>query len=146
MKLVIDANILVSAYTADGKIRACWRRTSREHDPIISPEIFAEVERTIRKREFLLSDFAARSALLDILKTCKVIRTRGQYLGSVPDEGDRHIVCLASQTGADAIITGDHALQKAKQFAGTVILSFADFVGEYCTSGRTVLNGAAVSR
>lgn len=55
LTLVVDANILVSAYSSAGRVQKEWRTGVGFHRLVISPEIFAEVERTLRKTEFHLA-------------------------------------------------------------------------------------------
>lgn len=72
MKLVIDANIPVSAYAAEEKIREYWRTALGLHNILISPKIFAEAEMALRQAEFGLTSCEIRAIWLDILDRCKI--------------------------------------------------------------------------
>jgi len=128
VKLVIDANILVSAYTVEGAVRERWRSGLGLHELIISPEIFSEVERTLREAQFGLSGANIRAILLDILDRCVLVRARSKYEGSVGDEKDRHLANLAREVGADSILTGDQALLEMQTIAGVRVMSLSEFV------------------
>jgi putative PIN family toxin of toxin-antitoxin system len=130
LKLVIDANILVSAYCFGGRIQEKWKAGLGCHKLIISPEIIAEVERTLRQAEFHLESEEIRVRLKDILDCCEVVRPKVKYQGRMPDEKDRHLVNLALEVRADRIITGDTALLTASPIAGIQVLKLRDSIKE----------------
>ena len=96
---------------------------------MISPEIFAEVERTLRHTEFHLTSNQINQCLKDILVRCTLIRPKARFLGEIPDENDRHLANLALEIQADKIITGESSLRTANNIAGIPILKFHELVG-----------------
>jgi putative PIN family toxin of toxin-antitoxin system len=130
LTLVIDSNILVSAYSTAGKVHDRWQDGLAPHRLVISPEIFAEVERNLRQVEFHLSANEIRACLKDILDRCDLVRPKEKYEGKMPDEKDRHLASLAIEVHADKIITGDAALRAGSPIAGIPILKLNEFVGE----------------
>lgn len=130
LTLVIDANILVSAYSAAGRIQKKWKTGVEFHRCVISPEIFAEVERTLRKSEFHLAPHEIKEHLKDILKRCTVVRPKACFNGNMPDEKDRHLANLALEVGADRILTGETALKRSMTIAGARVMSLTEFVTE----------------
>lgn len=130
LKLVIDANILVSAYSTSGRIQERWRRGFGPHQLMISPEIFAEVERTLRQVEFHLTADEIKQCLKDMLKRCVVVRPKARFNGEIPDEKDRHLANLALEVKADKIITGETALLTSSPIAGIPVLKLNEFVEE----------------
>lgn len=110
MKLVIDTNVVISAYITRGKVAREWRGRLARHSLIVSPEIMAEVERTLRRREMRLSAATVTAILRDVLARCEVVRPRARYEGSLPDEQDRHLANLGIEVNADGIITADRAI------------------------------------
>ena len=110
MRLVIDANILVSAYAHRGTIHDAWRQGIGPHECIISPEIFQEVERNLRQADFHLSDEQVRRCLLDILERCRVERPKHTFDGTITDENDRHLAALFVHCEADYVVTGEENL------------------------------------
>jgi|SRR5437667_48574 len=130
LKLVIDANILVSAYSSAGRTQEKWRAGLGCHELVISPEIFAEVERTLRQTEFHLAPSEIKDYLKDILKRCTLVRPKTRFNGNIADEKDRHLANLALEVGADRILTGETALKSSMTIAGTRVMSFGEFVAE----------------
>jgi len=134
--LVIDANILVSAYSSAGRIQEKWRAGLGSHRFVISPEIFAEVERTLRQTEFHLGPDEIKECLKDILKRCTLVRPKARFNGNIADEKDRHLANLALEVGADKILTGETALKKGITIAGASVMSFAEFVSQESRAAR----------
>ena len=126
MKLVIDSNILVSAYTVEGQIHSLWQSLCNDHIRFVSPEIFAEVERTLRETQFELNETQVNRILRDILYRCRLVRAKEPYEDFIADENDRHLAELAIAVGADRIITGDHAIRDAGYVAGTMVSSLRE--------------------
>ena len=136
MKVILDANILISLYTPPEKAL----ENSREVWPvlglsqlIVSPEIFAEVENAFRRSDFSLQNEEVKAILSDILDRCKVVRLKGEYAGELPDERDRHLFTLATENDADIIISGDSSLQNMKQISGLQIMPLRQFLTDYGT-------------
>lgn len=134
LKLVIDANILVSAYSATGRINDLWKSGLAPHQLTISPEIFAEVERTLRQTEFHLAPNEIKQRLKDILERCVLIRPKSRFNGEIADEKDRHVANLALEISADRILTGETALKGQSTIAGACVASLVEFLAEEPTS------------
>ena len=128
MKLVIDANILVSAYAHRGTIHDEWKAGIGPHELIISPEIFREVERNLRQTEFHLSDDDVRTCLLDILERCLLERFHAPFDGAITDENDRHLAALFFASGADHVVTGEASLHSTSHTS----LSFISLAEVVC--------------
>lgn len=125
MRLVIDANILVSAYAHRGTIHEAWTSGIGPHELIISPEIFQEVERNLRQTDFHLSDEKVRICLLDILDRCRIERPQVEFDGTITDENDRHLAALFFASKADHVVTGEASLNSSTH-PGLSFISFAD--------------------
>jgi len=136
LKLIVDANILVSAYSTSGRIQERWRVGIGPHQLFISPEIFAEVERTLREAEFHLSPTQIRESLKDILQRCVLVRPKTRFEGEIPDENDRHLANLALEIQADQILSGDASLRKEDKIAGIPVVKFAELVAMNGRSGH----------
>jgi putative PIN family toxin of toxin-antitoxin system len=136
LKLIIDANVLVSAYSSAGCTQERWKTGLGSHKLIISPEIFGEVERTLRQTEFELTSEEIKKHLKDILKRCTVVRPRTQFDECIADENDRHLANLALEIKADKILTGESALKESATIAGTPVMSFAQFIGQELVGAR----------
>ena len=131
MKLVIDANIIISAYTCNGETRKLWQKCLGLHNLFISPEIFAEIERNLRKTEFGFSPAEIRAILLDVLERSEIVRLKSKFEESIPNEQDRHLPILASEVGADLIVTGDKALLALTKLGNVPVICPSDFAKKY---------------
>lgn len=127
MRVIIDANVLVSAYAHRGTIHEHWRNGLGPHEYLISPEIFQEVERNLRQSEFLLSELEVREALVDILNRCSLERVKTEFTGDIADEKDRHLASLLITCAADMVVTGETELRKGSN-GGIKFISVSDFV------------------
>ena len=127
MRIVVDANVLVSAYAHRGAVHEHWRDGLGPHEYVISPEIFQEVERNLRQSEFLLTESQVREALVDILNRCRLERTASEFEGDVPHEKDRHLVSLYVACAANYIVTGETVLLNGSN-GGVNFISITDFI------------------
>jgi len=50
--LILDENIVISAYMSSGPARRFWRRATENHYVLLSTELFQEVEVKVRTPEF----------------------------------------------------------------------------------------------
>jgi putative PIN family toxin of toxin-antitoxin system len=126
LRVIIDANILVSAYSTAGRIQERLQAGLGPHELFISPEIFAEVERTLRQAEFQLSPVKIRTCLKEILSRCRLVRPKAKFTGDISDEKDRHLVNLALEVKADTIIMGELGLREEKAIAGITVQKLSE--------------------
>jgi len=108
MKLVLDSDFLISAYTCDGEVRRHYQHGLELHDLAISPEIFTEVEKNLRKGEFNISPPEIKEMLSDLLNRCKLVRIEDPPAEMSTINSDWHLPALAEQIKADLILTGDN--------------------------------------
>ncbi|MDQ3812422.1 MAG: putative toxin-antitoxin system toxin component, PIN family [Armatimonadota bacterium] len=134
MKLVIDSNILVSAYTTEDTSGEHWQNVLDSHQLFISPEILIEVESTLRHTGLNLTDKNIRAILLDILDRCELVRPKAKYDGEIGNEDDRHLADLAKEIAADAIVTHDELLRGMKKIESTQVLSLSQIIGDVASS------------
>jgi|SRR6266853_2657928 len=127
MRVVIDANVLVSAYAHRGTIHQQWREGLGPHEYVISPEIFQEVERNLRQSEFLLSESQVREALVDILNRCRLERSPTEFEGDIPHENDRHLASLYLACAAEYVVTGETVLRRGSN-GGVKFISISEFI------------------
>lgn len=109
MKIVLDSNVLISAFAARGLCADLFRELVASHDLLISDYILAEVH------EKLIGKFRMSPPVADGIRELLT-----QYLvtpGDLPeieipirDPDDVPIVAFAVAVAADALITGDRDL------------------------------------
>ncbi len=141
MKIVLDANLLISAYTCEGEVRKHYLRDLELVEICISPEIFIEVERNLRRKEFNLDASEVAVILRNILDRCQVVRINSKSDLSVLHGSDWHIHALADQIGADCVVTGDKGLLEEAAMLGIPCKQIFEFVATQ-RNGREKSKGA----
>jgi len=135
--VVVDANILISAYGFDGEVRRYWRESLWGCKVVISPEILIEVESRLRNSAFNLSGQEIKAILLDILHRCELVRPNPARDPSFKNAKDSHLAALAQYklpNGAspEFLLTGDEALLQERKIGTCEILR----IGEFCNLGK----------
>jgi len=135
LKLVIDANILISAYAFDGEVRRYWRNSLGAHKLIVSPEILIEVENRLRHGEFDLTQDQIRSIVADIVGRCEIVRPVPARDDRFADPTDAHLAALASYRNLDGVapqvlLTGDARLLALGTLRGCRVMQ----IGVFCNS------------
>ena len=132
MRILFDANILISALVFDGnELKAILNSLDEGHTLVISEHIEEEILRV------MLEKFPAHSKLFHefINMACFEIVAREKYIDKladyniVRDKHDRHILACANLTKCNFIITGDKDLRVLKKFKNIQILNAKDFIG-----------------
>lgn len=131
MRIILDANMLISAYTCDGKVRDHYLHNFELVEIFISPEIFIEFERNLQRKEFGLSPSEIPVILSDVLNRCLVTRISSKPNNSVNYETDWHIYALAKQIKANCIVTNDKEFSERAARNSIKCMHITDFVSEY---------------
>ncbi len=126
MKIVLDSNVIVSAFGVQGLCSEIFAYCLSEHKIITSNFIIREVIKSLEKdfgipgkrvrehRKFLIEETKATNPLPVSCPACR-------------DSKDLAILGTAWAERADIIITGDKDLLDLKEFKGTVILGVREF-------------------
>lgn len=127
-KIIVDANILVAAYTSDGELRSHWRHLLSEYKIVISPEIFIETEARLRRTEFFLTPEEIRSALKEIAQRCEFVRPSPPLDAQLEDTA----AALARHKFPDGaapklLITANERLLRETEIDGCKIVRIEDF-------------------
>jgi putative PIN family toxin of toxin-antitoxin system len=122
MKILLDANVLVSSYIARGVCYDLVYRVFARHRAVSSEKILDEVEKYLRTK--------AKLPATQIEQMVGVIRLRSVIAVPTPlaidvcrDPDDVHVLGLALSAQVDMVITGDQDLLVLKAFKGIPILS-----------------------
>ncbi|MDO8471542.1 MAG: putative toxin-antitoxin system toxin component, PIN family [bacterium] len=132
MKVVVDANIIISGLRFGGKPRSILELANRgDLEGFTSNEAMDEVEATLMKKFGVLTPewLVIAEALRDSLT---VIPT--QKLLSVPklrDKRDLHILAAATHCLADCIVSGDKDLLVLGEYKNIQIMKVNDFFEQY---------------
>lgn len=127
MKVVLDTNVLIAAFIAQGQCADVYEHIYLHYTIYISPQILREVETNVLKK-FKYSKDETEIVL-------EFIREHAEYISQVPalkrrvsrDPDDDGILALAFMVDADVLITGDKDLLDLKVFEGISIIKPLDF-------------------
>ncbi len=109
MKIFLDTNVLVSAYTARGISADLVRRILAEHDLVTGEVNLEELRRVLRHR------FRAPTEVVEAIEAALragtvVPRPAKPSALPVRDAADRWVLASAIESGADMLVTGDQDL------------------------------------
>src|ERR1700690_930250 len=94
-RIIVDANILISAYGFDGDVRRYWLESLRGHRIVISPEILIEDEARLRDGNFNKLSSEIRAILKNLVSRCEVVRPPPPQDPSFKNQKDAHLAALA---------------------------------------------------
>jgi len=136
MKVVLDANVLVSAVIAEGASHSLVSRWLDRGalEVVMCPALLAEVEDVlgrprIQKR---VKPELAGLYLATIQRLAELVPDPKSISSHTRDPNDDYLVALAREHGADYIVTGDKDLLEWPEQRPLVITpaAFAELVGE----------------
>ncbi len=127
MKIVIDTNVLISAFIATGTCKDILEYAIEAHEIIISSYILKELkEKLTVKLGFSMKDYREISDLLKQHVTV-IDKIKKQHISLFSDKKDIPILQLCLSVEADILITGDRDIQKLKYIGKTRIISPSEF-------------------
>lgn len=133
MKVVLDANVLVSFLLTSGQtiteILVAWKK--KKFTLLVSEEILTEIKQVLARFVLagLIEDRAADALVRRIETEAQTISVVSTITAS-PDRKDNRYLACAKDGGADYLVTGDKKhLLPLKKFENTKIVSLKEFVG-----------------
>lgn len=122
MKIVLDANVLVSAFATRGLCSDIFELCLAEHRIVLSRFLIEEIQRNLIKKVKLPQSMASKIQNFLSIETEIVIPV------SIPqdacrDKTDLKVLGTAVAGGVDAIVTGDNDLLMLEEFGSIRILS-----------------------
>lgn len=127
MNIVLDTNVLISAFIARGQCKDVYEYVSLNYSVFISAQIIEELTKNLHKKfHFSLTDTNA---------VVHLIKEHAQYIQHIQklkqrlsrDKDDDGILALGVLTNADVIISGDRDLLDIKKFRNIEIIRPTDF-------------------
>lgn len=107
MRIALDTNVLISAYTARGLSSDVFRLILSEHDLVLPAVVLIEFERILKSKfgvpSRFVNEFVEELSLHDVFETTTV----GNHLDIIRDPDDRFVVAGAVNGKASVLITGD---------------------------------------
>jgi uncharacterized protein len=126
MRLVLDANVLITAFVARGVCAELLEYCVREHEPVTSAAILEEVRRNLVAK--------VKVTVAQAGQTVRLLRTRLDVVEPVAlgaqvcrDADDDVVLGTALAGRADAIVTGDRDLLDLGSFRDIPIVSSRAF-------------------
>lgn len=127
MRVVLDTNVLISAFFWDGKERGVLLTCrNKMHQSITSPSILEELERVLSGKFDVPKEELAEYTR-SILVMSEVVLTTG-VIDVVKEDPDDNVILETAVLGlADAIITGDRHLLKLNPYKEIKIVHASKF-------------------
>jgi putative PIN family toxin of toxin-antitoxin system len=131
VKIVLDANIFVSAYVHGKILRKFTTRYATGPDHVfISDDIIAEIKRVLKKPKFKLNEGQINFIVSDIEKYGEKVAILPQHkaTGTCRDHKDDMYLECAVAANASYIISGDIHLRELKEYRGIKIVKAHDYL------------------
>ena len=132
MKIVLDANIFVSAFLYGGNPNDVVETVSKGWDTLfITDEILAEADSVFRKRKFHLTEEEIQyhiRRIKEIGTKIKVTDSERVTDGGCRDKTDNKYLECAVAAKADYVISGDIHLRELKEYRGIKIVNPAEYL------------------
>ena len=107
MRIALDTNVLISAYTARGLSSDVYRFVLAEHDLVISKTVLYEFDRILADKfgapKAMVAEFVEELSLHEVISASDI----PSHLNVIRDPDDRVVVAEAILGSADRLITGD---------------------------------------
>lgn len=129
MRVVLDSNILVSAFTQpQGQVVTLWvAALDRRYHLLTSPAIVSEVGQVLRTK-FQVRDQVVIRQLKVLTQTAQIISPRHTLHVIPEDPDDDRILECAVEGKADVVVSGGRHLRRLKAYKGIPILRPVDFL------------------
>lgn len=126
MKLLIDANVIISGFTARGHSFDVIKDVAYKHEVYYTEHLLEEIQR-ILSTKFSLSNSVIHFAIFIIKRDLIKGKTTSNVEKICRDPDDNQILADALVNGIEVIITGDSDLLVLKNYKGIKIISPRDY-------------------
>ncbi len=129
MRLVLDTNVLISAFVFPGGAPEDVYRMAIEQsvELVTSPPLLAEFGRILTDK-FGWESAMADVAVTQVARIGTVVRPTERIRVVTDDPTDDRVLEAAAEGGADLIVSGDRHLLRLGSWVGVQILKPADFL------------------
>ncbi len=124
MKVVLDTNVLVSAFVSEGVCSKLLGRARRGQFQLITcPFILKEFEKVLFKK-ISATKSETKQALRVLGEAVSLIAQPAQEISGIcRDPDDDHLLSCSKASAADYLVTGDSDLLDLGEFQGTRIIT-----------------------
>lgn len=126
MKIVLDANVIVSAFGTRGLCSEVFSYCLSEHEIITSQFIIEQVIESLEK-DFRIPKDKTREHRRFLTEETKIVVPLDVPLDACRDPNDLKVLGTAWAEKADVIVTGDKDLLELIEFKGITIMSVRKF-------------------
>ena len=132
MRVVLDTNILISAFVFPGGTPETVYRLALEErvQLVTSPALLAEFGRVLAEK-FRWSPSRAGEAVAHVARVGLVVEPSERVRAVKADPTDDRILEAASEGKADTIISGDSHLHRLGSWQGIPVVTAATFLAEF---------------
>ncbi len=129
MKVVLDTNILISAFVFPGGSPEAVYRLALEGriEMVTSPALLAEFGRVLAEK-FGWEASVAEEAVAQVLRIGVLVRPGETVAEIAADPADDRVLEAAAEAKADVIVSGDRHLLRLTTWRGVRVESAADFL------------------
>jgi len=128
LRVVVDTNVLVSAFLTYGKPAELIVRLLKDHEVILSNAIVDEFKEVFSDEEFCVKNADVERFLASTLRKAKLVKPISHYKVVSQDPDDNAIINTACKGKANYIVTGDRDLLKIRIFKRTEIVSVTEMM------------------
>ena len=126
-RLVLDTNVLISAYGFGGKPAELMRAIiDGEHALVTSPALLTEFAEKLYD-VLGYDDDHVRAALQQLARVAEIVRPEVK-LHVIADEADNRVLECAVEGAAEMIVSGDHHLLDLGEYHGASIVRVSSLI------------------
>ncbi len=128
MKVILDTNVLLSAFLTEGICARILRRARQKGFSFILCEpVLLEIKRLL-KDKFSLTSREIKLFVSTLTEAAdEIYQPKGSLEGVCRDPDDDIILVCVAETGSDYLVTGDKDLLVLKKYQGAKIINPRDF-------------------
>jgi len=128
VRVVVDTNVLVSAFLKDSKPRKLLVTLLESHELVSSAPLLAELADVLSREKFGVSADAVERFIAILVRRATVVQA-GSDLKVVAEDPDDDVVLSTAVNGkAEYIVSGDKHLLKIDKFKNIRIVTVGEFI------------------
>ncbi len=126
MKIVLDTNVIFSAFAVRGLSHAVFELCLQQHEIQVSEKLLIELKKNLALK-LKMPPAAVAEVLVFLREFCCLVEPNELKKQVCRDPNDDHIIGLALACGADCIVSGDRDLLSLGAYGRITILNPRQF-------------------
>jgi uncharacterized protein len=127
VRVVLDTNVLVSAFLTKGKSRSLVLRLIEAHEVILSSQMLAELTDVLSREKFHVANTQIDRFISIIVRKATVVSIHSNAKIVLDDPDDDVVLNTALSGKAQYIVSGDRHLLKIARYENIQVLSVNEF-------------------